>query len=572
MQLLDDDMDELFRNAASQYPLKTDGADWDAVMRRLPQSGDKQSPAFNRLRENKWLKWLLGSVLTLVVLVISVPALRVGVLPAVNNDTVKNSAVVNADDNNTVVADSTANAATVAVNANSNNNTVSTETINNATTVAANTNSNNSAAVKAEKANNTAGADKNKSTVSAERTINAAPAIANTNRNIATISTGRNNNTVSTGRNNNSAVVKAEKNNGIVSADKNKSAVSAERTINTATTIANTNRDIAKVNTNSNNTIVNADRNINTTLSADRNNYATASADKNNSTTVSADKNTATTDKAIASRNNKATAQPYNNTIVPVPAAVNNKNEFLVTDLLNLHLLTAAREKDPQVSATLQSSGSNIKLRQDTTVPKTKVKVQAGLYAGIIASPDISTVKGQRVSNVGYNAGLVFGYRLSRRLAVETGVLYEHKNYYSEASYFSTKKINIPSTMKLINVDGWCKMFEIPLNVRYVFSIKEKSSWYANVGVSSYIMSKESYDYKYEMYNSVTTKRWSFNNATRNWFSIIHVGVGYEHRLGAVGTLRVEPYLKMPAGGVGIGSLPLTSVGLNVGITRPLRF
>jgi hypothetical protein len=93
-----------------------------------------------------------------------------------------------------------------------------------------------------------------------------------------------------------------------------------------------------------------------------------------------------------------------------------------------------------------------------------------------------------------------------------------------------------------------------------------------NAGISSYIMSKESYDYKYEMYNTISTKNWSYDNATRNWFSIIHAGVGYEHRVGAIGTLRVEPYLMIPAGGVGIGNLPLTSVGLNIGITRPIRF
>lgn len=200
------------------------------------------------------------------------------------------------------------------------------------------------------------------------------------------------------------------------------------------------------------------------------------------------------------------------------------------------------------------------------------VKVQKGLYAGIVASPDISTVKLQHVSKVGYNAGIVVGYRISRRVAVETGVLLERKYYYSDGSHFSTKKIPIPSDMKIINVDGWCNMIEIPVTMRYVFGIKEKSNWYVNGGLTSYIMNRENYAYKYEMNNWVDTKTWDYKNASRNWFSIIHAGVGYEHRLGAVGTLRVEPYLNIPAGGVGIGNLPITSVGLNVGITRPIRF
>lgn len=419
MQLLDDDMDELFRKAASQYPLKTDGSDWDAVMRRLPQSDNKEASSINRLRGSRWLKWLFGPLLALLVLLIGMPALRMGVLPPKEGS--------GASVAKTVV--------TTAMVENDNNNS-------NVIPVITGTNSNKGVPVD-------------------ENVVE--------NNTIAT--------PVSEDRNNNTAVTE------VINTDKSK---------NTPVVLINTN-------------------------------------------------------------NNSSSISPGNNP-------------------LNLHWLQGIDQKDLQISAQLQTNSGNIKLRPDTIVPKAKTKVQKGLYIGIVASPDFSTVKGQRISNVGYNAGLIAGYRISRHLAVETGVLLERKYYYSEGRYFSTKKIDIPANMKVIDVDGWCKMIEIPLNVRYAFSIKEKSNWYVNGGVSSYIMSKESYDYKYKYYNMISTKNWSYNNATRNWFSIIHVGVGYEHRVGAKSTLRVEPYLKIPAGGVGIGSLPMTSVGLNVGITRPIRF
>jgi hypothetical protein len=240
---------------------------------------------------------------------------------------------------------------------------------------------------------------------------------------------------------------------------------------------------------------------------------------------------------------------------------------------LSIHVLPSANAEEWNVSTALQPAKKPVMttspVAEKMNVP---VKVQKGLYVGIVASPDISTVKLQHVSKVGYNAGIVVGYRISRHVAVETGVLLEKKYYYSDGSHFSTKKIPVPADMKIINVDGWCNMIEIPVTVRYVFGIKEKSNWYVNGGLTSYIMNRESYAYKYEMNNWVDTKTWDYKNSTRNWFSIIHAGVGYEHRLGAVGTLRVEPYLNIPAGGVGIGNLPITSVGLNVGITRPIRF
>jgi hypothetical protein len=240
---------------------------------------------------------------------------------------------------------------------------------------------------------------------------------------------------------------------------------------------------------------------------------------------------------------------------------------------LSIHVLPSADAGEWNVSVALQPAKKPVM----TTSPVVEkidvpVKVQKGLYAGIVASPDISTVKLQHVSKVGYNAGIVVGYRISRHVAVETGVLLERKYYYSDGSHFSTKKIPVPADVKIINVDGWCNMIEIPVTARYVFGIKEKSNWYVNGGLTSYIMSRENYAYKYEQNNWVDTKTWDYRNSTRNWFSIIHAGVGYEHRLGAVGTLRVEPYLNIPAGGVGIGNLPITSVGLNVGITRPIRF
>lgn len=200
-----------------------------------------------------------------------------------------------------------------------------------------------------------------------------------------------------------------------------------------------------------------------------------------------------------------------------------------------------------------------------------KDKVQKGFYIGIVASPDISTVKGQKVSNVGYGAGILAGYRISRRIAVETGILWDKKYYYSNGEYFSTKKIPPAQNMNIIDVDGWCRMFEIPVNVRYFFKTGKKSTWYASAGLSSYIMNREAYDYQYKWGNYTRTVNWGYDNATRNWFSIIHAGIGYERKIGVLGNLRVEPYLKIPAGGIGIGNLPVTSMGLNIGITRSIR-
>ena len=46
------------------------------------------------------------------------------------------------------------------------------------------------------------------------------------------------------------------------------------------------------------------------------------------------------------------------------------------------------------------------------------------------------------------------------------------------------------------------------------------------------------------------------------------LGVGYEHNIGNGTKLRVEPYLKIPLKGLGIGNMPITSSGLYIGISH----
>lgn len=200
-----------------------------------------------------------------------------------------------------------------------------------------------------------------------------------------------------------------------------------------------------------------------------------------------------------------------------------------------------------------------------------KTTVKKGFYMGMMVAPDLSTIKLQRVQNMGYGAGIVAGYRLSHRLAVELGFFLDKKYYYSKGTYFSTKKIPISPDAKIKKVDGWCNMIELPVNVRYFFKQKEKSSWFVSAGLSSYLMNKESYDYTIEQYGNSYDNNWAYKNASKDWFSIMQAGIGYERNIGVLGVLRIEPYVKLPLKGVGIGSLPISSVGMNIGITKSIR-
>jgi hypothetical protein len=115
-------------------------------------------------------------------------------------------------------------------------------------------------------------------------------------------------------------------------------------------------------------------------------------------------------------------------------------------------------------------------------------------------------------------------------------------------------------------------MWEIPLNIRYNFGQGEKSKWFATAGFSNYLMTKESYQYQIE--NTSSGARYSYSREypanSHYLFSIVNLSIGYEQKIGKVGNLRIEPYLRAPLSGIGTGSLPIMSAGLNIGITRSI--
>ncbi len=204
---------------------------------------------------------------------------------------------------------------------------------------------------------------------------------------------------------------------------------------------------------------------------------------------------------------------------------------------------------------------------------KTSAKTKTPhLYAGLIFAPDLSTVKMQSIKGVGTTYGLLLGYAFNKRWSIESGVNVDRKRYYTDGEYFNTKSVNLPPYSKLTSVDGTCYMWEIPLNIRYNFNPGAKTSWFATAGFSTYLMTHEKYTYGYKWQNNpaVWDSSWNLKRPSQYPFSIINLSAGFEQRLGKIGNLRVEPYVRIPLTGMGTGKLPIMSTGVNIGITRQL--
>ena len=194
-------------------------------------------------------------------------------------------------------------------------------------------------------------------------------------------------------------------------------------------------------------------------------------------------------------------------------------------------------------------------------------------YAGLFAGLDATRVDFQKVNHAGNDFGLLVGYQFGKRWSVETGVFVDRKYYYSKGEYLNTKKISYnPPNSKITDVWGDCRMLELPLIVKYNFASSNHSEWFSTVGLSSYIMNKEDYDYKYYYANSGTSAvhNYTYNNASKNLFSVMQFSAGYSRKIGKSTDLRLEPYVKIPLSGLGYGELRFWSTGMHVGVTRKL--
>jgi hypothetical protein len=201
---------------------------------------------------------------------------------------------------------------------------------------------------------------------------------------------------------------------------------------------------------------------------------------------------------------------------------------------------------------------------------ETRRSQEKGIYLGLAGGPDLSTVKFQSVKRTGYSIGLLAGYRFNRHIAVETGLFWYKKQYYSDGKYFDKQRTGIPGSVDIHDIDGNCNMFELPVKLIYDFSFTRKGRFLAAAGLSSYFMKKENYVYTADGYGPGWSRMVSYRNSGNDLFSILQLSAGYEYNWGRIGQVRIGPYISIPLSGVGIGSLPISSAGLQVGVSLPL--
>lgn len=245
-------------------------------------------------------------------------------------------------------------------------------------------------------------------------------------------------------------------------------------------------------------------------------------------------------------------------------------------------LKTVSASKDDMVSA--KQVTDTVSRKADTSVQQPvasqtladllKQKRIRGFYLLGGIGADISSVKlfSFRNSPVSPRFGVGIGYQINRRWSVQTGFYASRKRYLAGPEDYKTGSGGYWTNTRIISVDANCLVYEIPLQVRFNVFEKGRQVFYAIAGISSYLMQKETYDYTLIRNGYYDPYRASYSfSGNRHPFSVLSLSAGIQQQLGKRTGLLVEPYVQLPMGGVGEGSIRLYSFGIQTGLRYRLE-
>lgn len=234
--------------------------------------------------------------------------------------------------------------------------------------------------------------------------------------------------------------------------------------------------------------------------------------------------------------------QPYNNEIV------NPVN----TEIVNT----------PQKQKELEKEVTKPAVRNEN-----KKKTRPSFYYGVSAGTELNQVKNQGMTKPGFTGSILAGLQINAKFSVETGIGISQKKYYSQGKYFKPDKGEMPTNMLVNSLTGTSTLIEIPVTAKYNFS-KKKNTFYGKAGLSTYVITKETNKYQAVVNGQEQEINSTYKNAACYPATEIFISTGYQHTVSKKINIRVEPYIQIPLKGIGIGSLPVTSTGLQLVLTR----
>ncbi len=196
-----------------------------------------------------------------------------------------------------------------------------------------------------------------------------------------------------------------------------------------------------------------------------------------------------------------------------------------------------------------------------------------GIYAGLVGGPEFSKGSDMAFNNSGLSAGVLLGYRFNKKISLESGLIWNNKKYTSQGKHFNMKKVaaTMPAGMIINNLSSNISLLEIPLKIKYDVYNKHNTVLFFTGGVSSYIMTKEENHYNVSLNGNDQQMTGVYKKNSYEFPAVVNLSVGYQKNVSKNFDIRLEPFLKIPLQGIGVGNLPVTSAGLQLGIIHRLK-
>jgi hypothetical protein len=219
----------------------------------------------------------------------------------------------------------------------------------------------------------------------------------------------------------------------------------------------------------------------------------------------------------------------------------------------------------PVVHVTGNKSLLNRNSLTNTVIPVKSMHINRSLNFGLTFGTGYTDAGGITNDQLDNSIGLTVGYYLTGKLSINSGMLYLNKFYWapgdkqnSAGGAYNTQSFATPAPVKYIN--GAANIWELPLTLRYDFAKNQKTKFFANAGLSSYFIMKQTSIYFYD--NSYFALKTIDNSQVNYWFDVADVSLGLETEIGKGFSFQIEPYMKLPLKNMGIENVKLNTYGI----------
>jgi hypothetical protein len=239
-------------------------------------------------------------------------------------------------------------------------------------------------------------------------------------------------------------------------------------------------------------------------------------------------------------------------------------------------MATSVAVSNDSVKKEMQNNTANneVTLKKDSIiqkdnkiVAKKSTRILSKFYVVADLGGEISSVKLMSFNSnpVVAKYGFSIGYEFNKKIAAQMGVFMGNKKYVAGTNDYNIKQGSYLSMVNITSIDANCAVYEIPLSVRYNFLNRRSFSYYTAVGVTSFIMKNEDYNYHYKRYNSILTYPYSYTG-NQHLFSNMQFAFGIQKKINNRLAIQMEPSFSIPLSGVGEGKVKLYETNLQLGI------